>query len=104
MGLPLEKPIQTSISASRADTQPLAEIENLANPVINGPYDPLARHFDIGDDGSSTGMLIPGRRASQDRREDDLRHVGDAVFPGRFGHRPMDTIRASVRPLERLKP
>jgi hypothetical protein len=43
----------------------VAEIENLANPVINGPYDPPAQHFEIGDDGSPTGTLIPGRRPSQ---------------------------------------
>ncbi|MEI7547766.1 MAG: DEAD/DEAH box helicase family protein, partial [Actinomycetota bacterium] len=41
-------------------------IENLANPVINAPYDPPAQHFQLDDlTGSPTGVLLPGRRPSE---------------------------------------
>lgn len=36
----------------------------LRNPVINGPYDPPARHFEIGPHGP-TGKVVEGRRPSQ---------------------------------------
>lgn len=41
------------------------EIGNLANPVINAPYDPPQQHFELGPDGTPTGTLVPGRRPSQ---------------------------------------
>lgn len=36
----------------------------LANPILNGPYDPPERHFVLGPDGP-TGEIRPGRRASE---------------------------------------
>lgn len=36
----------------------------LANPVLNGPYDPPTRHFEIGVDGP-TGVVLDGRRPSE---------------------------------------
>ena len=38
---------------------------NLANPVINAPYDPPAQHFELGPNGTPTGTLIVGRRPSE---------------------------------------
>lgn len=39
---------------------------NLANPVINGPYDSPAQHFELDEvTGSPTGTLVPGRRPSE---------------------------------------
>ena len=44
----------------------VATIENLANPVINAPYDPPAQHFQLDDlTGSPSGVLLPGRRPSE---------------------------------------
>ncbi len=40
-------------------------VVDLANPVINPPYDPPARHFQLGPNGTPTGTLIPGRRPSE---------------------------------------
>lgn len=43
-----------------------AAIENLANPVINAPYDPPAQHFQLDEvTGSPTGTLLSGRRPSE---------------------------------------
>ena len=36
----------------------------LANPVLNGPYDPPDSHFEIGPNGP-TGTVLPGRRPSE---------------------------------------
>lgn len=41
-------------------TEPAA----LSNPVLNGPYDPPERHFEIGAHGP-TGRIVEGRRPSQ---------------------------------------
>ena len=41
------------------------DLGNLANPVINAPYDPPAQHFQLGPDGTPTGILVAGRRPSQ---------------------------------------
>ena len=38
---------------------------DLANPVINAPYDPPAQHFELAQNGTPTGTLLPGRRASE---------------------------------------
>ena len=47
-------------------TATTADSTNLANPVINRPYDPPAQHFELDDvTGSPTGVLIPGRRPSE---------------------------------------
>lgn len=35
----------------------------LANPILNGPYDPPSRHFEMGPHGP-TGMVLEGRRRS----------------------------------------
>lgn len=37
---------------------------SLADPVLNGPYDPPDRHFEIGPAGP-TGTVLPGRRPSE---------------------------------------
>lgn len=37
----------------------------LTNPVINGPYDPPQQHFELGSNGTPTGTINPGRRASE---------------------------------------
>jgi type III restriction enzyme len=39
--------------------------EALADPVLNGPYDPPTEHFELGADGSPTGAVRPGRRPSE---------------------------------------
>ncbi|WP_240643923.1 BPTD_3080 family restriction endonuclease [Antribacter gilvus] len=36
----------------------------LANPILNGPYDPPARHFEMGL-GGPTGRVVEGRRPSE---------------------------------------
>ncbi|HQV56893.1 MAG TPA: DEAD/DEAH box helicase family protein, partial [Ilumatobacteraceae bacterium] len=36
----------------------------IADPIINGPYDPPQQHFELGDDGSPTGTIVNGRRPS----------------------------------------
>ena len=36
----------------------------LANPVLNGPYDPPSRHFELGPNGP-TGVVLAGRRPSE---------------------------------------
>ncbi|WP_460843488.1 DEAD/DEAH box helicase family protein [Nocardioides marmoraquaticus] len=36
----------------------------LANPVLNGPYDPPSRHFELGVHGP-TGRIVDGRRPSE---------------------------------------
>src|SRR4051794_3556879 len=36
----------------------------LGNPVLNGPYDPPQRHFEVGPEGP-TGEVLPGRRRSE---------------------------------------
>ncbi|QGH68137.1 BPTD_3080 family restriction endonuclease [Pseudactinotalea sp. HY158] len=36
---------------------------SLSNPILNGPYDPPAHHFEFGANGP-TGRIEPGRRAS----------------------------------------
>lgn len=36
----------------------------VADPIINGPYDPPRQHFELGDDGSPTGVIVAGRRPS----------------------------------------
>ena len=38
---------------------------DLANPVINAPYDPPAQHFELAPNDTPTGTLLPGRRASE---------------------------------------
>jgi type III restriction enzyme len=37
---------------------------DLANPIINSPYEPPESHFEIGPTGP-TGQLLPGRRPSE---------------------------------------
>jgi hypothetical protein len=37
---------------------------DLGYPIINSPYDPPQRHFEIGPHGP-TGVLLPGRRPSE---------------------------------------
>lgn len=39
-------------------------LENLANPILNGPYDPPARHFEVDQEGP-TGTILAGRRSSE---------------------------------------
>lgn len=39
--------------------------DTLADPVINGPYGPPQEHFELGPDGSPTGVVRPGRRPSE---------------------------------------
>ena len=41
-----------------------AASESLANPVLNGPYDPPSQHFEIGAKGP-TGAIKDGRRPSE---------------------------------------
>jgi type III restriction enzyme len=38
-------------------------MSDLSNPILNGPYDSPARHFEIGPHGP-TGTVIEGRRPS----------------------------------------
>jgi len=40
-------------------------VANLQNPVINKPYDPPACHFEVGSNGTPTGVILPGRRPSE---------------------------------------
>ena len=42
----------------------MAAAESLDNPILNGPYDPPARHFELGPDGP-TGTVVDGRRLSE---------------------------------------
>ncbi len=37
----------------------------LENPVVNSPHDPPARHFELGPDGTPTGVVLDGRRRSE---------------------------------------
>ncbi|GFZ85170.1 DEAD/DEAH box helicase family protein [Nesterenkonia alkaliphila] len=39
-------------------------LANLANPILNSPYEPPARHFEIMGKGP-TGRILPGRRSSE---------------------------------------
>jgi hypothetical protein len=39
--------------------------EPIADPIVNGPYDPPQRHFELGADGSPTGVIVSGRRPSE---------------------------------------
>jgi len=39
-------------------------VATLANPIINGPFDPPERHFEIGAHGP-TGAIREGRRRSE---------------------------------------
>ena len=38
--------------------------EGIENPIINSPYDPPERHFELGPDGP-TGTILDGRRLSE---------------------------------------
>jgi len=38
--------------------------ESLENPILNSPYDPPERHFELGPDGP-TGTILAGRRPSE---------------------------------------
>lgn len=38
--------------------------KDLADPVLNGPYKPPRRHFELGPAGP-TGQVLPGRRRSE---------------------------------------
>ena len=40
------------------------EMHGLSNPIINSPFEPPQRHFELGPDGP-TGRLLPGRRLSE---------------------------------------
>jgi len=35
------------------------------NPVVNSPYDPPGHHFELGPDGTPTGVVLDGRRRSE---------------------------------------
>ena len=37
---------------------------DLANPILNSPYDPPESHFELGPSGP-TGVILPGRRPSE---------------------------------------
>src|SRR5437764_748292 len=37
----------------------------IGNPVLNSPYRVPARHFELGDDGTSIGTVLDGRRRSE---------------------------------------
>jgi type III restriction enzyme len=37
---------------------------NLDNPILNSPYGPPQRHFELGPDGP-TGLVFDGRRPSE---------------------------------------
>jgi type III restriction enzyme len=41
-----------------------ASVSDLSNPVINSPYWPPERHFELGPEGP-TGKILPGRRPSE---------------------------------------
>jgi type III restriction enzyme len=47
-----------------AGTSSMAAAESLDNPILNGPYDPPGRHFELGPDGP-TGTVVDGRRLSE---------------------------------------
>lgn len=49
---------------SQADAEGVEVTGDLSDPVLNGPYDPPERYFEIGPDGP-TGVVKPGRRPSE---------------------------------------
>ncbi len=38
---------------------------DISNPVLNAPYDPPARHFEVAPQGGITGTILDGRRPSE---------------------------------------
>jgi type III restriction enzyme len=39
----------------------MSPVESLDNPILNSPYDPPERHFELGP-GGPTGTILDGRR------------------------------------------
>ena len=37
----------------------------IANPVINSPFEEPSRHFELTEDGTPTGVILPNRRRSE---------------------------------------
>jgi type III restriction enzyme len=40
-------------------------LESIVSPILNGPYDPPAGHFELANSGGITGIVLPGRRPSE---------------------------------------
>jgi hypothetical protein len=62
--------VETGAGCSGDETATMTEGSNvaaepIADPIVNGPYDPPQRHFELGADGSPTGVIVSGRRPSE---------------------------------------
>ena len=71
----------------------------ISNPVINSPFKEPSRHFELTEDGTPTGVILPNRRGSEHlvsvRAPGRRRRAGDQVERGLEGQ---DTADFEVSP------